>query len=128
MPMSEAAVMSRVRAAASQSRLFRNNVGVAVDATGRHIRYGLANDSATIARRMKSSDLIGFTPRVVTASDVGRMTAVFTAIECKREGWEFKGDAHETAQFNFINLVKSYGGFAGFCSDVDELPYILTRD
>lgn len=116
-PLSEAAVQAQVRLAASDrgGRLWRNNLGVATDLrTGRVIRYGLANESARVNQRMKSSDLIGITPIMITQDMVGQIVGVFTAIECKREGWTYQGTPTEVAQKRFIDLVGGLGGLARF--------------
>lgn len=62
--MLEAAVQERIRLRAGELgiHLFRNNVGVAETENGRPIRYGLANDSAQLNKRLKSADLIGILP------------------------------------------------------------------
>ena len=114
--MSEAAAQQRVRLEASQkgARLWRNNCGVLEDKTGRPVRYGLANDSPAVNKMIKSSDLIGITPHVVTPQDVGRTLGIFTAIEVKRHGWCFRGQDRETAQLRFIILVLSMGGIGKF--------------
>ena len=114
--MSEAAVQQRVELAASKqgARLWRNNVGACEDQNGNHIRYGLANRSSQQNKHIKSSDLIGITPVRVVPSMVGGILGVFTAIECKHGGWNYKGDDHEQAQDRFLKLVQSLGGIAKF--------------
>lgn len=113
---SEAAVQSRERLAASKrgARLWRNNTGVAQGQDGRPVRYGLCNDSAQLNRRLKSSDLIGITPVLITPAHVGGVIGQFTALEAKREGWVFTGTEHEKAQLRFLELVISLGGSAAF--------------
>lgn len=92
-------------------RLWRNNSGVLPDRNGRPVRYGLANDSAALNARIKSSDLIGL-------DDAGR----FVAIECKAEGWKLTpGDERGQAQWRFIQLVQANGGRAGFVTDPKQL-------
>lgn len=82
--------------------MFRNNVGLAeyVDRTGvtRKVQYGLCKGS---------SDLIGWTPRIVHAEDVGKPVAVFTAIEVKAPGGKVTED-----QQNFLEMVRHDGGIA----------------
>lgn len=114
---SEEYVKSEVRLEAAQQgvRLFRNNVGAMQDDTGRVIRFGLANDSAQLNARLKSSDLIGWRPRLITPADVGKLIAQFVARECKRKGWKFnENDDREAAQATFIHLVQSEGGDGAF--------------
>ncbi len=104
----------RIKAQKQGGRLWRNNVGAAVGHNGVPIRFGLANDSAAINAVMKSSDLIGITPHVVTQEDVGKTLGIFTAVEIKRTGWQFKGGDREKAQQRFLDLVNQLGGRAHF--------------
>lgn len=112
--VSEAAVQSTVRLEAARKgvRLFRNNVGVLKDLTGRPVRYGLANDSPAVNKVIKSSDLIGWRPVTVG----GVTIAQFVARECKEKGWKYTGDERERAQLAWLQLVASAGGDAAFCS------------
>lgn len=113
---SEAAISNDVRLEASRQgkRLWRNNVGVLEDANGRPVRYGLANDSPQVNRVMKSADLIGINPVLITAQHVGQTIGQFMSIECKAEGWHYTGSPHEEAQQNWATLVLSLGGDARF--------------
>ncbi len=92
-------------------RLWRNNVGVLKDERGVPVRYGLANDSPQLNKRLKSSDLIGW-----RRLDIGgQVVAQFVALECKREDWKRRpNDAHETAQEAWLSLVAADGGYAKF--------------
>lgn len=94
--------------------LTRNNVGAMQDDRGRVVRYGLANESKQRNAVLKSADLIGIRPVTITAHMVGCMIGQFVSRECKRPGWSYKGDAHETAQANWAALVTRYGGDAKF--------------
>ena len=85
--------------------MWRNNVGVLVDATGRPLRYGLANDSKALNTVLKSGDLIGW-------DRVGR----FVSIECKAPN----GRVHP-AQENWRALVCATGGRALIVRDAREL-------
>lgn len=109
---SEAGVQSRIVLAAADHGvlLMRNNVGAMQDETGRVVRFGLANVSKTMNKKVKSSDLIGITPVIVTPEMMGYKLGVFTAIEVKAPGWTWKGDDHELAQRKFGEIVMSYGG------------------
>jgi hypothetical protein len=120
---SEAAVQQQVRLDASTRglRLWRNNNGAATDTTGRTFRFGLANDSPALSKKIKSSDLIGTTPHVVTPADVGRVLAVFTSYEVKRSGWRYTGTPREVAQAAWISLIVSLGGIAKFISRREDL-------
>lgn len=118
--VSEASVQQRVRLEASRAgaRLWRNNNGVAENRNGQPVRYGLANESSKVNSVLKSSDLIGITPHVVTPADVGKTHGIFTAVEVKKQSWKFTGEERETAQLRFILLVLSMGGIAKFNNGV----------
>lgn len=112
----EGDVQNLVRLEASKKglRLWRNNNGACYDDTGRFIRYGLANDSKRVNDVLKSSDLIGIRPVLITQEKVGTTIGQFVAREVKRGGWKYAGTKRELAQFNFIKLVASLGGDAAF--------------
>lgn len=97
-------------------RLFRNNIGACVDQEGNFVRYGLANMSKAQNQKIKSGDLIGITPTVITQEMVGGTLGVFTSIECKRPGWRWTGTEREQAQLKWAELIISLGGFAQFAT------------
>lgn len=113
---SEAAVQADVRVEASQKgyRLFRNNVGALLDARGVPVRYGLANDTPRMNAALKSGDLIGIRPVLITAEHVGQHIGQFVSLECKEEGWHYTGSPHEQAQQAWAALVTSLHGYARF--------------
>jgi len=115
---SEAWAQSAVRLEASQKgmRLWRNNVGALRDEAGRVVRYGLANDSAQLNSRIKSSDLIGIKPLTVTADMVGHTVGVMLCREIKAPGWRYTGTDREQAQLAWINMINSMGGDAAFAT------------
>ncbi|MDE2202696.1 MAG: hypothetical protein KGJ38_08210 [Burkholderiaceae bacterium] len=116
--MSEAAVQSRVRleAAAKGLRLWRNNVGALEDKRGIPVRFGLANDSAALNKVLKSHDLIGLRPTLITQAHVGRTLGLFVSREIKEGSWHYTGTEHEIAQLNWANLINSFGGDAAFAN------------
>lgn len=120
---SESAVDQRVMLKASKQgrRLFRNNIGVAIDERGVPVRFGLANDSQAINKKLKSGDRIGITPYVVQPGDVGKTIGVFTSFEIKHEGWTYTGKGREPAQLAWIELIMALGGIAAFISHENQI-------
>lgn len=111
--MTEAEVQQGVRLEAARLGwyLWRNNSGAFFDEHERMVRYGLANESKALNKKLKSSDLIGL-------DDCG----IFAASECKSSDWVFNPkDEREVAQLAFITLVRRNGGRAGFVTDPTRL-------
>jgi len=120
----ESFVQSAVRLEASKKglRLWRNNVGVAMDDNGnRTVRYGLCNESSRMNKKTKSSDLVGIRPVLIIPSMVGSIIGQFTARECKPMGWQYTETARELAQLNYLNIVVSLGGDAAFANNEGTL-------
>jgi hypothetical protein len=106
--MPETTIMRNIQLALScvGVRMFRNNTGLFNTADGSRIRTGLC---------VGSSDLIGLTPRVITADMLGRQVAIFTAIEVKTAKGKLRPE-----QKAFLSMVKKAGGIAIVARDVDE--------
>lgn len=113
---SEAWVQQQARLAAARTGaiLWRNNVGVLKDDRGVPVRYGLANDTKALNERIKSCDLIGIKPVLITHDLVGHTIGQFFARECKPEGWVYTATEHEQAQLSFITLANAHGADAKF--------------
>lgn len=125
---SESHVQSIVRlwAAAVGIWALRNNSGAFKDDTGRHVRFGLGNDSKKINEVFKSSDLVGPEPVLITQEMVGKTIARFWCREVKHAGWKFTGTDTELAQARFIEKINTMGGNAAFTNgDVDSLGYTV---
>jgi len=126
---SEAYVQQQVRLkiAHAGGMSWRNNVGATpvkcpgCGAKRQPVRYGLANDSAQLNAKVKSSDLILAIPRVIRQQDVGHTIAQFGAVECKAPGWAYTGSGREAAQAAWLALIKKLGGFAAFSTGDVEL-------
>lgn len=91
-------------------RMLRNNNGMAIHkkpgGKEQRVRYGLGTGT---------SDLIGWTPVLITQAMVGTTVAVFTAGEGKR------GDDFPTLeQESFVNAVNNSGGLAFFYGSDQE--------
>lgn len=108
----------RLEAPLKGVRLWRNNVGVLRDETGRPVRYGLANDTRQLNECLKSGDLIGWRKTRVTQDMVGTFVAVIVSRECKPEGWapaqptDTHRWAREEAQRAWARLINDDGGDA----------------
>lgn len=120
---SEAWAQSVVRLEASEKgiKIFRNNVGVLQDKTGRPVRYGLANDSAQMNDVIKSGDLIGIRPLLIQPHHVGHVFGQFVSREIKPPGWQYTGQGREAAQLAWANLINSCGGDAAFATGTGTL-------
>jgi hypothetical protein len=128
--MKESAIASYIRldAAYLGVDLWRNNSGAFQDETGRWVRYGLCNESAQQSAIIKSSDLIGITPVMITPDMVGQVIGVFTAIETKPTDWRLiPSDDRGLAQKKFHDIVKKAGGFAGFASTIEQFRKIVKK-
>lgn len=116
---SEAHMQNIIRKEASDKgcRLWRNNVGATTTNTGSYIRFGLANDSPEMNSIIKSSDLIGIRPVVITEDLVGKKIGQFLCREVKKPGWKFDArEKRDTAQLRWIQLIQSLGGDASFAA------------
>ena len=119
---SEAATQQCVRLSVAKQGGYswRNNVGATparcrdCGAPQQPVRYGLANDSARLNERLKSSDLILAIPRTITPAMVGTTVAQFGSVECKRAGWRYTGSRQEAGQAAWLALINKIGGFAAF--------------
>ncbi len=110
----EGAVSNAVRLGAARSGrlLWRNNRGAGKMASGSFVRYGLANDSKALGDAVKSADLIGIEPVLITPEMIGQTIGQFLSVEVKREGWKFSGTLEEAAQVQWARIVEAKGGRA----------------
>jgi len=120
---SEAAIQAKIRLEATKKgwRVWRNNVGALYDADGGFIRFGLANDSKAMNDRIKSPDLIGIRPLVITSDMIGRTIGQFIGLEVKHSQWKFTGNKHELAQLKFLELINGLGGYGKFINNTGGL-------
>lgn len=114
--MSETAIQTIVRLDAARRGvlLWRNNVGEMADEHGGRVRYGLCNDSKKLNTAIKSADLIGIKPVLITPVMVGGTIGQFVSLEVKRGGWVYTGDDHEIAQCKWRDIILGKGGHAAF--------------
>lgn len=112
----------RLEGPAAGVKLWRNNVGVLRDETGRPVRYGLANDTRALNEKLKSGDLIGWRKTLITQDMVGTYVAVFLSREGKPENWtpapptDVRRFAREEAQRAWARIVNEAGGDACFAT------------
>lgn len=137
--MRESSVAQRVlyEAAKCDINLMRNNsgAGAVTDDYGveRHIRWGLMNESKKQNELIKSSDYIGITPVNAYVELPGLAPGwyrlgVFTAVETKPSDWSFRqSDKRAVAQLAFHDMVRGYGGFAGFATGPDDIKRICFK-
>lgn len=121
---SERQVQDAVRLEAAHKRvyLWRNNVGCLYSSRGEFIRYGLANDSTKVNAIIKSGDLIGIRPVLVTDAHVGRIIGQFVSREIKRHDWKFDpADKAQVAQVRWKTLIQSQGGDAAIVTSEGSL-------
>lgn len=115
-PEGDVLALVRVEAAEKGLRVWRNNNGAVHTADGRFIRFGLANDSETVNKRIKSADLIGCRPVAITPAMVGHTIGQFVSREVKASDWHFTGTEREQAQLRWAQLVVGLGGDACFAT------------
>lgn len=115
---SEAAVQSAIRSEASKrgARLWRNNVGATYTPEGSFIRYGLANDSSNVNKVIKSADLIGIKPVLITEKHLGFTIGQFVSREVKSSNWRYSGNDREVSQLRWAELILALGGDACFAT------------
>jgi len=121
---SEAAVQAEVRLAAARQgvHLWRNNCGALLDKRGVPVRFGLANESRAENQHIKSADLIGIRPVLITPQHVGTTIGQFVSREIKEVAWRWRGDEHELAQARWALLVALAGGDAAIVNGPPPPP------
>ena len=127
MSASESNIQSRTRlaAVAKRWRLWRNQRGAGKMESGNFVRFGLANDTKALGDKLKSGDLIGWRPVIITPDMVGKMIAQFVSVEIKAEDWTpppiDTKDQAAAAQYRWAELVNREGGYAVFINDPNAL-------
>lgn len=106
--------MQRIRLAL-RTPLFRNLVGRFQTRDGGWVNAGLGKGS---------SDLIGWTPVIVTKEMVGRRVAIFTAIEVKMPG-AYTNPKRLLEQWAFLAAVRKDGGFSGLADSPEKAKEIV---
>ena len=108
---SEAATQNLIRIEASKYgfTMWRNNNGAVTTDDGRHIRFGVGNDSKKLNEIWKSPDLIGIGPN-------GR----FVGCEVKRPDWRAPENNRDRAQLNCLNQINALGGIGFFATSEED--------
>lgn len=105
-------------------RIFRHNVALAWVGEARRLQSGdmlIKNARPLHAGLVRGgADLLGWTTREITAADVGRRVAVFTAIEVKDGTGRLDAD-----QRRFLDTVEAAGGIAGVARSEEDARAIV---
>ena len=111
--MRETDLMDRIRLACStgDTRLWRNNVGLAYTRDGRPVRFGL---------HPGSPDLIGLRTIVLTPDMVGQRLAVFIGIEVKASHGRISAD-----QGRFLDFLRAAGAMAGIVRSEEDAHALI---
>jgi hypothetical protein len=112
--MPETSLVQRIRQHANNktdTRLFRNNVGLLKLPNGKRLRYGLHEGSA---------DLIGWKTVEITPDMVGKRVAIFLSVEVKTRTGQKRDN-----QKIWCGTVRAFGGIAGFVKSEEELDELL---
>lgn len=117
--MREATIQSDIRLRLSELRAgiyLRYQVGTFLTMDGRPVKIGEPG----------VSDLIGITPHVITAADVGRTVGVFTALETKQAKDSTSKERRES-QGNFLRRVNALGGLGAIVRSVGDAESVVTE-
>jgi len=112
---SETNLVKKIQIAFSRlgARVFRNNIGMLEDKRGMKVRYGLCTGS---------SDLIGWTPVVITQAMVGSRVAVFTSVEAKSDKGKLRPE-----QMAWLTVIEAAGGIAMLVRSESEATIMLSK-
>jgi hypothetical protein len=121
----ERSIQAAIQLACSRKgvRLFRNSTGLGY--IGRVVERDGSRITLSAARVLHAglvkggSDLIGWSPLIITEDMIGQTVAVFTAVEVKTKGVPLTDD-----QKHFIEAVRRAGGRAGVAYNSGEAQTI----
>ena len=125
--MLESDIQKYIMLAASKAgaKIFRNNTAQAWVGQSKRLTDGsmlILNPRILHAGLcVGSSDLIGWTTRVITPDMLGKRIAIFTAIEVKAATKPTKD------QLQFIEAVRAGGGIAGVARTTQDAHNLITQ-
>lgn len=125
--MLETPILHEIRAALLKVpgvQVWRNNTGKLKDHTGRLVTYGLAPGSSDLIGIVHlRTPVLGAGGKVLGhVDDAWSRCGRFFAFEVKRPG-----EKPNAAQLQFLDLVRSFGGAAGWGSSVEDAVGFVER-
>jgi hypothetical protein len=112
------------------SRIYRNNVGQGWQGKVHHVtkpKQAMPGDIIIRFPRILnaglchgSSDLIGWTSKIITPDMVGKRVAIFTALEVKMPGEKL--DKHQKV---FDTVVRDNGGVSGLVTSFEDVKALV---
>lgn len=127
--MSEIGTMKQVMLAVTErfpkiTKIFRNNTGLGwVGKSKSYQGHVVIKDARPLHAGLceGSSDLVGWTEKIVTPGMIGTKVAIFTALEVKSEHGKTSAK-----QLNFLQKVAEAGGIAGICRSPEHAIKIIS--
>lgn len=130
-PEGKASLNVRLAANALGCRLYKNNSGVAYDASNRPVFFGLGNEGKKDDESIRTPDWVGWMTVTITPDMVGKKIPIFAAIDAKKLGFSRKTSypvgTREYGQNKFFELVTGVNGVAGFATNAKDVKQLVTE-
>lgn len=130
-PEGKASLNVRLAANALGCRLYKNNSGVAYDASNRPVFFGLGNEGKKDSESIRTPDWVGWMTVTITPEMVGKKIPVFAAIDAKKLGFRRKASytigTREYGQHKFFELVTGVNGVAGFATNAADVKQLVAE-
>lgn len=130
-PEGKASLNVRLAANALGCRLYKNNSGVAYDASNRPVFFGLGNEGKKDNESIRTPDWVGWMTVTITPDMVGKKIPVFAAIDAKKLGFRRKTSypvgTREYGQHKFFELVTGVNGVAGFATNAGDVKQLIAE-
>lgn len=130
-PEGKASLNVRLAANALGCRLYKNNSGVAYDASNRPVFFGLGNEGKKDDESIRTPDWVGWMTVTITPDMVGKKIPIFAAIDAKKLGFSRKTSypvgTREYGQNKFFELVTGVNGVAGFATNAQDVKQLVTE-